>query len=103
MKTMKLKAWGETFKLNTVIDSYRNNGNVYIGLISEDGEPFADLTVNIKPLAENCAAVDTNDFPQAEELIKKYGLGERFAYVQSGFCNYPVYEFNMDKVKEYLV
>ena len=103
MKTIKLKAWGETYKLNTIISNYRNNGNIYIGLISEDGEPFADLTVNIKPLAENCSAVDTNNCPWAEELINEYGLGKQFAYVQSGFCNYPVYEFDMEKVKEYSV
>jgi len=103
MKTIEVSLWGETYKLNTIIDNYRSNGNIYIGLITQDGEPFADLTVNIKPLSANCGAVDTNNLPCAEALIEKYGLGERFTYVSSGFCNYPVYEFNIDNVREYEV
>lgn len=102
-KTMKLNAWGETYSLHTVIDAYRNNGNVYIGLVCEDGEPFADITTNIYFLTENCGAVDTNNFSEAEDLIKEYGLGKRVSYANSGYCRYPVYEFDMDKVKEYSV
>lgn len=102
MKTLTLSAWGETTHLNTIMDSYRNNGNLYIGLVDEEGFPYADLTVNIEALRDNMAAVDTNNCPWAEKFIEDNGLGVKTGYnLGSGFCRYPVYEFDLDKVKEY--
>lgn len=103
MSKMTLEVWGETVNLNVVLDKYNTYGNLHIGLWS-DGEPFADLTTNIYPLgSDNLAAIDTNNCPWATVLIKKYELGERTGNsVRSGFCDYPIYRFNMDKLKEYM-
>lgn len=101
MSKMILEAWNEEFSLNTFVGQYSTNGNLYIGLHEDDG-PFADLTTNIASLGDSCAAIDTNNCPWAEELIKRYKLGEKTGYsLRSGFCDYPVYRFNMDKVKEF--
>lgn len=98
---MKIKAWGSTYKVKPIIDNYRNNGNLYIGLNTEC-EPFADLTVNICELSENEAAIDTNNCPWAEQFIEDYSLGTPTGrYLRSGYCAYPVYKFDLDKVKQY--
>lgn len=102
MNTLTVYAWGKETCLNTRIDNYRNNGNLYIGLIDNDGLPYADLTVNIETLPDDHAAVDTNNCPWAEDLILENKLGERTGYsLGSGFCRYPVYKFDLNKVREY--
>lgn len=106
---MTVTSWGRTYNVKPTTSTYRNNGNLYIGLlceIKEDygewWEPYCDITVNIGKLEENCGAVDTNNFPQAEDFIHKYGFGEFTGrYVISGFCSYPIYKFDMDKVNTY--
>lgn len=105
MKTLTLCAWGETNRLNTKIGSYRNNGNLYIGLVDNEGCPYADLTVNIEYLPEeDMAAVDTNNCSWAETFIEENKLGEKTPYTfRSGFCVYPIYRFDLNKVKEYMV
>ena len=103
MKYITLDFYGNKYKLNTVINKYRNNDNTYVGLITKDGEPFADLTVNISKLNENVGAIDTNNLPFALDILNKYKLvkGDKIGELRSGFCTYPVYELDMDKVKEY--
>lgn len=106
MKTLKLKSWGETFKLNTFVSTYRNNDNLYVGLVdSEDGCPFADLTVNVRKLNDkDMAVIDTNNCPWAEEFIESNGLGSDTGMLEvSGFCVYPIYLLNIEKIKEYAV
>ena len=105
MKYISLDFYGEKYKLNTVTNKYVNNGNTYIGLITKDGEPFADVTVNIEKLNNpNICAVDTNNLTFITELLAKYKLIKENSPVgelHSGFCTYPLYLFDMDKVKEY--
>lgn len=106
MKTLKLKSCGETFKLNTFVSTYRNNDNLYVGLVdSEDGCPFADLTVNVRKLNDkDMAVIDTNNCPWAEEFIESNGLGSDTGMLEvSGFCVYPIYLLNIEKIKEYAV
>lgn len=87
------------------INSYMNNGRLYIGLTEAEGEypePFADMTVNIDgPCLPYCGYVDTNNCPELEEFIVKNGLGEFTDMVgNSGFCQYPLYMFNAEKLRE---
>ena len=50
--------------------------------------------------SESKAFVDTNNCPWAEEFIQENGLGEFTGiYGNSGFCTYPLYEFNLGKLK----
>lgn len=67
-------------------------------------EPYGDLTVRIgdKPLPDYHAYVDTNNMPEAPGFISKYGLGKPTGDIaRSGFCIYPLYKFDKDKLAEY--
>ncbi len=92
-------------RLELEISSYMDNGRMYIGLVETGGEyqgHFADLTVNISaPCPDYCGYVDTNNCPELEEFIKKHGLGEFTGLMgSSGFCSYPLYLFNPEKLRE---
>ena len=95
------------FTVDTNFGSYENctymqrqygNKHIAIQLYCEEG-PLATLTVNIDGIEnfpKNYSCVDTNNCPWAEPLIEKLGLGEwAGAYLNSGYCMYPVYKFNV--------
>ena len=92
---------GRTYDVILEQNRYIENNNLYLGLFCPTEGPFASLTVNIDRLPAGMAAVDTNNNPWAEEFITGNGLGERTGRVlKSGFCIYPVYEFNMELIDE---
>ena len=68
----------------------------------EDG-PYAILTVNLSQKCKpNCAFVDTNNCPWAENFIEKYKLGMPTGDMKmSGFCIYPEYEFDLAEIAKY--
>ena len=85
-------------------------GELAIEMISlADGIPvesFAVLTVNLdcytgaKTQSDTRAYVDTNnnDHWGCRDFIMKYGLGKPTGQLTlSGFCIYPLYEFNLNK------
>ena len=93
-----------TYEVSARIEQYSNNGTLAILLWSPEEGPFAKLTVNIEDsdslASESKAFVDTNNCPWAEEFIQENGLGEFTGiYGNSGFCTYPLYEFNIGKLK----
>lgn len=104
--------YGTTWTLGTVLNNYRNNDNLYVGLIvAEDvydedgdinsykGEPYAHLSVNIRPLPENYIAVDCT-YGAFDELIEENGLGTFTGeYLSSGYGRYPVYEMDIEALK----
>ena len=94
---MKVKTPFGTYKVTMEKSSYHNNGNLAIRLYCSEG-PFATLTVNLEKLPKGYAYVDTNNCPWAESFISENNLG-RFTgeYGFSGFCSYPLYNFNPKK------
>lgn len=97
--------WETTERVQLEINQYMNNGCLYIGLVSyEDGypEPYGDLTVNLTGKAPDyCGYVDLNNMPELEKFIEENDLGEFTGLTQrSGFCEYPLYLFNVDKLRE---
>lgn len=80
--------------------------------IAEDDEFDAVLSVNIGSsigngtlIPRNCAFIDTNNNPTAEDFLRSIGAKqyERFGepvYGYSGFCCYPLYEFPDDLLRE---
>lgn len=63
--------------------------------------PYATLTVNFGEFigAKNCAYIDTNNCPYADQILttgiaKKTGLTKR-----SGFCEYPLWVFDEEFLK----
>lgn len=84
---------------------YLNNGRLGISLVGfEDGmpEPYGNLTVNIDaPTPNYCGYLDTNNLSNAEKFVVDNGLGEFTGLTgRSGYCEYPLYLFNVDKLRE---
>lgn len=105
MKTIKVESYGNKYEVSLFVSSYLANNNMAIEMITNDGEPFSSLTVNLDFLMPGYAFIDTNNNPDnIEEIIKKTGIATPTGTVkQSGFCQYPLYEFDMDKLKEYAI
>lgn len=83
--------------------SYAQGKHIALQLWCEDG-PFATLTTNLAPKGtdKNIQAVDTNNCPWAPALIKRLKIGTPTGkYVHSGFCTYPLYEFDMERIAYY--
>ena len=79
------------------------NGNLALELITDEEEAFATLTVNLVEsnmwADGKTAFVDTNNCPFAEDFIAENGLGYYMGYTaRSGFCTYPLYRFDLEKI-----
>lgn len=84
------------------IRNYSNN-NTALELVCEDGIPLAVITVNLGDLLKkNMAYIDTNNCSWAEDFLvdNDFGLptGE---YKASGFCIYPLYQLDLEKIGKY--
>ena len=81
---------------------YLHGGGLAIWIMSEEDGPMAHLTTNIVPLPKPYAFLDTNNCLEVEELVVKLGIAkDRGARTKSGYCVYPLYEFDLEKVSEY--
>lgn len=94
-----------TVKVYLEIGAYKDNGRLYIGLITaDDHEFFMDLTVNLQMElnGKNQAFIDGFDSCKEEAaFIEKSGLARPLGYtVQSGYGKYPAYEFNEERLRE---
>jgi hypothetical protein len=108
---MKVKTAYREYELSRMeIGKYYKGNNLAIKLYCIDEEfgfeeLLAYITVNLPygSLKENEAFVDTNNCPWAIDFIKEHELGE-FTGIEcsSGYCKYPLYRFNLKKVKELL-
>ena len=85
------------------INNYRDNNSLALSIFSPTEGPITRLTVNIDfdGATETRAFVDTNNSPEAIDFIEKYKIGE-FTGIKgfSGYCTYPLYEFDLGKIKE---
>lgn len=91
-----------TYDVRIKRSTYHKPKNLAIILDCDEG-PFATLTVNLEGACppKDCAFVDTNNCPWAEGFIAAYELGKFLgAYGYSGFCQYPLYQFDLDKIPE---
>ena len=79
---------------------YANNHTLHVQAWCEDG-PFATITVNIPGgcAGDNFAYVDTNNCPWAPEFLEENGLATNTGIIgYSGYCAYPLFNFNVDKI-----
>lgn len=93
----------EEIKVNLTAGRYTNN-TLYLGIVDvEDGELYADLTVNLRDsFLTNANYLDTNNSKYVEEFMTKYKLGEFTGIMsRSGFCEYPLYHFDLDEIQKY--
>lgn len=102
-KTITVKLYGTTFELGLIKSKYKNNDTLYLGLYDvNDNEHFCDLTVNMpdSSAAGTIQYVNTDDFPQLEEIIKQYSLG---IHMGPGRNGNPMYWFNPERIRDYIV
>lgn len=100
---MKVTSYGKTYEVEVHAKTYVDGG-LAITMDYLDDEfncwmPFATLTVNLGRQNYGFAYVDVNNCPWGEDFIKEYGLGE-FTGKRccSGFCTYPLYKFDVEKI-----
>lgn len=98
-----------------ILNRYKADNTLAIDLVSIDGEPITRLTVCVSPTYlsytgfERLAFVDVNNNPTAMNFIDEYKLGEpvrvgnKIACYKSGFCEYPLYIFNLDELRKYAI
>ena len=103
---MKIKTDFGTYEdISISISKYCKGDRLAIMLNSMNEGPFTSLTVNLPEIVikENQAFVDTNNCTWAPEFIEQYSLGKATGeYGESGFCRYPLYEFDMDKIQRFV-
>ena len=103
---LTINGWLGEVEVFIVKDAYTSNDNTAIQLLcwnDEFGciEPWATLTVNLEDLPEELCYLDTNNVPNAEEFMQKYGIGSPTGlYTTSGFCTYPLYLIDMNRLNE---
>lgn len=91
-----------TYNVTIKTGKYLYGDNLSIELITDFAEPFARLTVNLPEwtLPNDKAFVDTNNCPWAEKFIADNKLGRPTGITgTSGYCTYPQYRFDMEKLK----
>ena len=102
--TMNYACWGTHYELKFIRGTYQNNGNTAVQIMCKtDGEdfyePFAMLTVNLKSMKSPYkACIDTNNLGMNVDLLahlESEGVyRETDSYIISGYCTYPVVEFD---------
>ena len=106
----RLSKTGRTYPVTVKTSHYVNNGTLAVMLIEAGAPwaPFATITVNLCAsedysfMEKNQAYVDTNNCPWAEEFLQDNGIAKPVEgiYGLSGFCTYPLYEFDLDSIWE---
>ena len=105
---MKVVTHHGEYEVTPIKTEYSYNGRLAIELVEKDGFPFATLTVNIVPsvldemddIPNDVAFVDINNCPWAEKFIRDNNLGRPTGvYGHSGFCVYPLYKFDLNKLQ----
>ncbi len=108
MKTFEVRTqWSHCTDCVLTLNRYADNDHIAVCVYSLSEGPFAHLTVNLDATDEfpkNFGFVDTNNFPEAEELIDQLKIGKITEYrAQSCFCVYPLYEFDEKAIEEYVM
>lgn len=103
-----LHKYGENHSITFELAIYAENGNLYVGMLSHDDgyiQPWSSLTVNLSVKCKpNRAFIDTNN--NGNEIVawlEQNGLGKATGNLMpSGWCVYPEFEFDMDKLMEHV-
>ena len=102
MKYLSIETHGRKRRICFLTTSYAQNGNLAVLSYEENGEPFADVTVNFYFLEPGCAFIDANNFPEIGNILEQEGIATPLnQYKRSGYCDYPLYEFNMARLADY--
>ena len=108
---VKLKAFDKEWELLPEVTAIlvpdfmgREQLNIGINLYTEDEnglKAFAELTKHFNEFIgqKNCAYVDTNNCPYADQLLEQGIAIDTGLTKQSGYCSYPLWLFNEDFLK----
>lgn len=89
------------------VNRYAKNKGLSVELYKypykNDDSYFGSITVNLPGGApKHCAYVDTNKMSGVLPFLKEYRLAAPLPIVaESGFCTYPLFVFNIEKLREY--
>ena len=87
------------------LNNYAADGSLCVELWNEEDGMIARLTTCLSKKSlkgTNRSYVDDNNCPWAMDLIEKYNLGTDTEMIgMSGFCFYPLVEWNIDELKKY--
>ncbi len=99
--------YGETERVCITIGAYAHDENIYLGMDFFDRDLgamdfYGDITVNITKLQPFMACIDTNNNGEKiVDFLVKNGLAEPAGRsLPSGFCMYPVFRINPEKLRE---
>lgn len=68
------------------------------------GYDYDVITVNLmKHYKMNRAFLDVNNYPSITAFIEENDLGHCIGHCKSGFVDYPLYEFNIEKIPEWKI
>lgn len=84
-------------------NKYFTNESLAVLMHYEEDHSYDIITVNLqkKPLDNNHAYVDVNNMPDIYEWLKDNGIaGDTGLVGFSGFCIYPLMEFDLDSFFE---
>ena len=108
---INMRKYGKDHPMTFELANYADNGSLYVGLITNEAgyaEPWSNLTVNLrgsKWCEPNCAYIDVNNNGDGIiDWLVDNGFGnvtEKLGV--SGFCVYPEFRFNMEKLMEHVV
>lgn len=112
MKKLALKTshtFGNEYPVYFQISEYSDDSSMFVGIVDEIygyPEPWNDLTVNLGIKCKSgCAFIDTNN--NGNDIIDwltENQLGKATGRIgMSGRCAYPEFEFDMEKLKEYVM
>ena len=105
MANMTVETKHETYHdCYLIVDSYLADSSLVLEIWNDEYGPIARITTCLHRLTvhEDEAFVDTNNCPWAEDFIREYQLGEFTGRNdESGFCTYPLYKFDIRKIREY--
>lgn len=96
---MKFVFMDETYEIRFVKGSYRNNGNLYLGIEdkNEDGEwdSFCDITVNFPEICpEGCGFLKVSDMSKEVFMLIRPFIIETGRVMENGFAKYPEVKFS---------
>lgn len=98
---MKLDFMGTEYEIRFVKGTYRNNGNLYVGIEDLDQDEgwtnFCDITVNFpEKCPDKCGFLMIPDMSrEVYALIRPY-IKETGRVMGNGYAKYPEVEFSQD-------
>lgn len=86
--------------------AYISNNNLAVVMFEEEtGDEYGVITVNLDGYDFLCddtkAFIDTNNFPEIREFLEDNNIATYLDYDgESGFCTYPLYQFDVAKIPD---